>query len=77
MTHTIEITNQAVFKAIKDGRKSFLLIKDERNYIVGDTLAFQILSDREEVIRIIEFLEVDIPGLKKDFILLGIKQKED
>lgn len=76
MTHTLEITNSEIFKAIKDGRKSFLLIKDDRNYVAGDTIAFQILSDREEVVMAIDYLEVEVPGLKKDFILLAIKAKE-
>lgn len=76
MTHTIDINNPAIFKSIKDGIKTYMILKDDRNYISGDTIVFQILSEREECIMVIDSLEVETPGLKNGYVSFAIKPKE-
>lgn len=74
MTHTLDISPEAL-KPIELGIKTFLLLKDDRNYVVGDTIVFQILSERIERPVEVTYLEVEKPGIKNGYILLGIKPK--
>jgi len=76
MTHTLDVVD-GLFELLNTGRKTFICLKDDRNYIVGDTIAFQVTSERKEVKMEIAYLECEIPGLKKEHIILGLKQKED
>jgi uncharacterized protein DUF3850 len=75
MTHTIDISPEAL-KPIDLGIKTFILLKDDRNYVAGDTIVFQILSERIERAMEVTCLEVETTGLKNGYILLGIKPKE-
>lgn len=76
MTHTIDVV-EGLFELLKTGRKSFLCLKDEMNYIVGDTIVFQVIAERKELKMEVAYLEVEVPGLKKEYILLGLKPKEN
>jgi len=73
MTHTIDVV-EGLLELLKSGRKSFLVLKDDRNYIVNDTIVFQVLADRKELKMSIDYLEVEVPGLKNGFIILGLKE---
>jgi hypothetical protein len=73
MTHTIDVLKDHL-ELLKNGSKSFIILKDDRNYIVGDTIAFQVLADRKELKMSISYLEVEVPGLKNGFIILGLKE---
>jgi uncharacterized protein DUF3850 len=72
MTHTLYVV-EGLYQLLESGRKTFLCIKDDRNYIVGDTIAFQYLPNRKELKMEVAYLEVEISGLKKDYIILGLK----
>jgi hypothetical protein len=76
MTHTLDISPTGL-KPIENGIKTFLLLKDDRNYVAGDIIVFQILSERKEFRTEISCVEVEVPGLKTGYILLGIKSIED
>lgn len=76
MTHTLEVV-EGLYELLNTGRKSFICLKDDRNYIVGDTIAFQVTSERKELKMEVAYLECEIPGLKKEYVLLGLKQKEN
>lgn len=76
MTHTLDVVD-GLFQLLESGNKSFICLKDDRNYIVGDTIAFQITSDRKELKMEVAYLEVEVPGLRKEYILLGLKPKEN
>lgn len=73
MTHTIDVA-EGLYKLLESGTKSFLVLKDDRNYIAGDTIVFQVLADRKELKMTISCLEVEVPGLKNGFIILGLKE---
>jgi hypothetical protein len=76
MTHTLEVV-EGLYELLNNGKKSFICLKDDRNYIVGDTIAFQVTMDRKELKMEVVYLECEIPGLKKEYIILGLKQKEN
>jgi len=75
MTHTITI-EEISFKTYKSGFKSFILLKDDRNYVAGDTIIFQLMGNREELKMEVVNLEIDSPGLKNNYCILGLKEKE-
>ena len=75
MTHTLDVV-EGLFNLLESDTKSFIMLKDDRNYIAGDTIVFQVLSDRKELKMEIAYLEVEVPGLKNGFVLLGLKPKE-
>ena len=76
MTHTLEVV-EGLYELLNNGKKSFICLKDDRYYIVGDTIAFQVTMDRKELKMEVVYLECEIPGLKKEYIILGLKQKEN
>lgn len=76
MTHTLEVVED-FYELLNTGKKSFMCLKDDRNYIVGDTIAFQVTMDRKELKMEVVYLECEIPGLKKEYIIIGLKQKEN
>ena len=76
MTHTLEVV-EGLYELLNTGKKSFMCLKDDRNYIVGDTIAFQVTIDRMELKMEVVYLECEIPGLKKEYILLGLKNEDD
>jgi hypothetical protein len=75
MTHTLGVV-EGLFKLLESETKSFILLKDDRNYIAGDTIVFQVFPDRMELKMEVTYLEVEVPGLKNGFVLLGLKPKE-
>lgn len=75
MTHTIEV-EEKLMKELTSGLRTFLLIKDDRNFIAGDTVIFQNLAARDEHKMEVACLEVEAPGLKSNFVILGLKEKE-
>jgi hypothetical protein len=75
MTHTLDVVD-GLFKLLESEQKTFILLKDDRNYIAGDTIVFQLLEERKELKMEISHLEVEVPGLKNGFVLLGLKPKE-
>lgn len=75
MTHTLVVV-KGLFELLGTETKTFILLKDDRNYVAGDTIIFQVLEDRKEFKMEVSYLEVETPGLKNGFILLGLKPKE-
>jgi hypothetical protein len=75
MTHTLDVV-EGLMNLLESETKSFILLKDDRNYVAGDTIVFQVVADRKELKMEVNYLEVEVPGLKNGFILLGLKPKE-
>lgn len=75
MTHTLDVV-KGLFELLETEAKTFILLKDDRNYVAGDTVVFQVLEDRKELEMRVSYLEVETPGLKNGFIVLGLKPKE-
>jgi hypothetical protein len=73
MTHTIDVV-KGLLELLESGTKTFLVLKDERNYVAGDVIVFQVLADRKELKMSVDYLEVEVPGLKNGFIILGLKE---
>ena len=73
MTHTIDI-GEGLYNLLESQTKSFIVLKDERNYVVGDVIVFQVLAMRKELKMSVDYLEVEVPGLKNGFIILGLKE---
>lgn len=71
MTHTISVDAQ-LFEKIKSGNKNLMILKDDRNYISGDTIIYQIDGEREELIMRIDYLEIEVPGLKNGHVAFTI-----
>lgn len=87
MTHTLK-TWPIFFKAIKEGRKNFELRKHDRLFATGDTLVLQEYKDDDEspgytgaemtfeigyILTAVQFPN----GLKKDYCILGLREKPD
>lgn len=75
MTHTVQL-DEKDFSEIKSETKTFLLLKDDKNYVCGDTLILQMLDSRDELKMEIVCAECERPGLKKDYVIAGIKPKD-
>lgn len=84
MTHLIEIFGNN-FKGVSGGYLTSLVVKNDRKYMPDDTL---IIQGRETTdgsgpmkelnkFKIDYILNGDTPGLKKDYIVLSIKEKEE
>jgi hypothetical protein len=76
MTHTLDVV-EGLFNLLEGETKSFILLKDDRNYVAGDIIVFQVLDQRKEFKTEVSYLEIETPGLKNGYILLGLKQKEN
>lgn len=82
MTHLIEAA-QGTFKAIKGGYQTFIVVKDDRNYAVSDTIIIQGYENGdsggklEELTYKIDFVDEKSAALKKGYCILGIKEKEN
>lgn len=82
MTHALKSWPE-YFKAIESGTKTFDLRKDDRPYVVGDTVLMQEFDPVEngysgdEVILSISYILRDAPkfGLKSGFCILGLTLK--
>lgn len=88
MRHVLK-TWPSFFKALQTGEKTFELKKNDRDFKVGDTLLLQEFNPRAEPTKQYtgEELEFTITyilgghqvvdfGLERDFVIMGIKQKE-
>jgi len=75
MTHTITVTEEQ-FKAYQSAKRTFILLKDDKNYTFGDTLIFQVFPEREELKMEVVDVEVDTAGLKQKHVILGIQPKQ-
>lgn len=75
MTHTLTVDAQ-LFKKINTKEKTLMILKDDKNYVVNDTIIFQLEGEREELITTIEYLEIEVPGLKNGYVAFTIKPKE-
>lgn len=81
MTHALK-TWPLFFKSVKDGTKQFELRKNDRQFKLGDTLLLQEYNPQEKKYTgeewegtIIYVFSDESFGLKKGYVLLGIKEK--
>jgi hypothetical protein len=85
MTHALKIW-PTYFQEIELGVKTFELRKADRPYKTGDNLILQEYDDEQEkytgkefhasITYLLEGVEAEKFGLKKGYIILGIKEKE-
>lgn len=75
MTHTVQL-DEKDFSEVKAEAKTFLLLKDDKNYVRGDTLILQVADSRDELKMEVVAAECERPGLRKDYVIVGIKSKE-
>ena len=67
------------FNAVKEGRKTFEIRKDDRNFQVGDRLLLQEYNPRtgmyemgELEVKVMYILQSERFGLKRDYVIMGI-----
>jgi len=77
MNHELKLLSK-YFLDVADGKKSFELRKDDRDYKVGDTLKLKEWTGKQFTgsysTRLITYVLRDCPqyGLKKGFVILGM-----
>jgi hypothetical protein len=74
MTYTYELSPEG-YKEIESGTRTFLLLKD-KGYVLGDIFLIQEPLARKEMKMEVQYLEIEKPGLKSGFIILGLKERE-
>ena len=77
MTHTLK-TWPEYFRAIKDGRKTFEIRKNDRNFQVGDTLLLQEYMPDEgeftgrDILVAVNYILDGFSGLQDGYVAIGI-----
>jgi ParB family chromosome partitioning protein len=83
--HTLK-TIKPFFEDLIDGSKTFELRKNDRNFSVGDVLILKETWDRGGVetgrtayfdVTYILFDNTVVPGLKKGWVIMGVRRRED
>lgn len=76
VVHRLKIKPE-YFIDVTDGRKTFELCKNDRDFKVGDTLILQEYDEdytgRSTKVKVTYLLKGGIYGLAKDYVILGIK----
>lgn len=76
--HRLKIKSE-FFEAVKDGRKTFKIINNDRGFQVGDTIElFEVFDGAETGERIIKKISYVLSGrgLKEDYVCLGLKNDQ-
>lgn len=74
MTHLMEVSSELFTEAL-NGNKRFIIVKNERPYINGDTLVLQVSGWSDELLYKINSVDSSSNGLKSGYCILSFEPK--